>query len=493
MTTDKEKNRKFRKARKERLKARTRIQRDTRTEILRLLRTARDEITQTLAGTPSDFQQFQLPQIKKSIERTMTTFGDGAGAAMRDGANQAWQGGIDLIDKPIEAGGVAITALLPEIDPRQLQAMRTFMTDKMGEISTEVMNKINSELGLIAIGAQSSGDAIGKMAKLMGSGRKRAVTVVRTELGRAFSVASHARQTQAKEIVPGLKKQWRRSGKIHSRLHHDAADGQVKEIEEPFVLSSKKGPVELMFPRDPAAPVGEVVNCGCESLPFMENWEVKNPQKKPFTDLELQSKTKQEIATSVPLNAVPKKAARVLSKKPTTYRASRDKNELKIVGRKTEKAIAFDEDGTVLFEKVGGKSSITFTRKELLPLRGKVVTHNHPRGTSFSPEDIKLAADFGFAEMRAVGSNYAGVSHRYSMRPPDSGWSEDFWKKTVEPAVKRHHAAETNRAASAILAGKIKRADMADVDFEHWHRVWRAVARETGIKYSRRVWKTTKK
>ncbi len=53
-------------------------------------------------------------------------------------------------------------------------------------------------------------------------GRSRGLTVVRTELGRAYSVAGQARMAQAMEELPGLRKQWRRSGKIHSRLTHPA-------------------------------------------------------------------------------------------------------------------------------------------------------------------------------------------------------------------------------------------------------------------------------
>lgn len=49
---------------------------------------------------------------------------------------------------------------------------------------------------------------------------------MRTELGRAFSAAAQERMEAASKIVPGLKKQWRRSGKLHPRIHHDLADGR---------------------------------------------------------------------------------------------------------------------------------------------------------------------------------------------------------------------------------------------------------------------------
>ena len=98
--------------------------------------------------------------------------------------------------------------------------------------------------------------AVAAVQRITGSGRSRALTVARTEIGRAYSVAGQARMAQAMEELPGLRKQWRRSGKIHSRLTHDLADGQVQPVDEPFRVSGRR----IMFPRDPAAPPSETIN-----------------------------------------------------------------------------------------------------------------------------------------------------------------------------------------------------------------------------------------
>ena len=42
-----------------------------------------------------------------------------------------------------------------------------------------------------------------------------------------------------------------------------------------------------MFPRDPAAPPGETINCGCQSLPWMEDWDVQHPGRREYTPEEL--------------------------------------------------------------------------------------------------------------------------------------------------------------------------------------------------------------
>lgn len=42
-----------------------------------------------------------------------------------------------------------------------------------------------------------------------------------------------------------------------------------------------------VFPRDPAAPPGETINCGCQSLPWMEDWDVQHPGRREYTPEEL--------------------------------------------------------------------------------------------------------------------------------------------------------------------------------------------------------------
>lgn len=283
-----ERNRRFRKERTARLRRRTAIQRDAAKEIARLLKVAETRVLAVLATAPTDFQQFYLPQVQQAIRQAMGELEAGMAARLNRDAGASWQAGIDLVEKPIEAGGLRIAAVLPQIDTRQLVAMRAFLTDRMKDISTTLANRINSELGLIAIGAQSPGEATTNIARILKTGgRSRAITIIRTELGRAFSAAAQQRFSQARKLLPGLKKQWRRSGKTHSRPEHDRADGQIQPVDEPFQIFTKRGAVSLMYPRDPAGPAEQTINCGCESLPVMESWEMKTPGRKPFTPEEL--------------------------------------------------------------------------------------------------------------------------------------------------------------------------------------------------------------
>lgn len=281
---DRERQKRFNAARAERLRAGVRIQRDTSAEIARLLKKASDDIATLLAAQPTSYAQWHLTELQHSVGRALASLEPATDAAIQSGFSRSWQAGQHLIDAPLAAAGVDISGQLIAIDTRRLLAMRSFATDRIRDISLKAANAINSELGLTAIGVQSPYQAAVRVSEhLTTGGMKRANTIVRTQLGSAFSVAGQERQAQAVEIVPGLKKQWRRSGKTHSRYEHDFIDGQIRDIDKPFDLPNG---VQLMHPRDPAGPIGEIINCGCSSLPYIENWEVSQRDRVPFSSAE---------------------------------------------------------------------------------------------------------------------------------------------------------------------------------------------------------------
>lgn len=267
------------------------IKRDTADEITRLLKLADTQIRAELAGQPSDYKQWYLPRIRQAVQQHLGAAGEGSEKAILAGAKEAHQAGAELIDKPLLAGGIRVTANLPQIDGQQLGAMRLFMTDRIKDITTETVNRANTQLGLVVIGAQAPNDAVKAISASIEGGRSRVVNIVRTELGTVYAAASQARQEQAAAVLPELQKQWRRSGRRRSRPSHDLADGQVKPVNEPFEVGGAK----LMFPRDPAAPAKHRVNCGCTSLPYLRDWEVKHPNEQPFGKGEIADQNRRNV------------------------------------------------------------------------------------------------------------------------------------------------------------------------------------------------------
>lgn len=256
----------------------------THTEVQRLLTVALGEVKLALASAPSDYQAWYLPQLLAEIEKTLVTMSNQAAGVVSGAADQAWQLGIDTLDKPIAAAGVKLSGLMPHLDMAQQLAMRNFMTDRIRDVGSVARGKINSELGMTMIGARPMSDTITRVQEIMGGeSRRRATTIVRTEIGRAYSVAAHERAKQAEDAGAPMDKVWRRSGKLRPRLPHALADGQRVAADQPFHINGHL----MMHPHDPTAPASETVNCGCVVLYRPRGWAQTMPDHKPYTDAEL--------------------------------------------------------------------------------------------------------------------------------------------------------------------------------------------------------------
>ena len=273
----------------QRLRERARLLLTGETQVLQTLVDARAQILATLAELPADWQQWHLSRLLGQIEDVLSGATGKAGSLFELRMQDAWRMGEDFIDKPLARIGYQVEMRLTQLDVGVLQQMRAFGKLRLKDVGGEALRKIGRQLGLVTIGTQTPFEAIKAVQAALGAeSAQRATTIVRTELGRAFALAAEERLTQAAPLVPGLGKQWRRSGKIHSRWNHDLMDGQVVEAGKPFKVPNPGGGIDLMLcPHDPKAPAEQVINCGCIAIPHMKSWKVVTPGAKPFTELEL--------------------------------------------------------------------------------------------------------------------------------------------------------------------------------------------------------------
>lgn len=358
--TDAERQKAFEFARAAELKARAALLATTRDDVIKLLNEALAEIKALLADFPTEYESYRLPQLQRQIEHMLEIFSKSSAELLSQGATQAWTGGQALVTTPLESAGIRIAAGLPELDTRMLMSMQNFMVDRMQDVAKVAGDKIRSQLGLVMTGVQSPGEAVGTITSILGEeSRERAITITRTGLGSVHAVAAQHRMEQASKRVPGLGKQWRRSGKIHSRENHDAIDGQVQPVNKPFALVAKKDslPLFMMHPHDPAAPAGEVINCGCVSIPHMMHWKMISPGKAPYTNLELQhnplkSALNKASTQDVNLLRLPKYESAVIDEKKLTSYALNPQHS--VGGHKAKRfksALGFDVSNAHLLEQ----------------------------------------------------------------------------------------------------------------------------------------------
>jgi hypothetical protein len=487
--TDAERRRLFN-AERRRVEARmAALGRSTLHKVLALLTNAQQQIRAAIAEQP-----IQQEKAARRVNTALRRFRVEGAALWTAGIAQAWQLGVDLVDEPLAAAGVVLSARarplreaasvgsdIKGVSERQLAAMQEFMVDRIADISVEARDAIKVQLGLAVSGAQSVSDTIANVDQILGgNARRRASTITNTELNRAFAAATYERMLESSQRVPGLCKQWRRSGKIHSRIEHDLIDGQVRPVKEPFQVGAE----QLRYPRDPRGSAKNTINCGCKILPFMKSWQVAEPGARPFTPEEVArntlraelneriEKAKAEPPTPPPPGAPPapepppsppppiirpdvnEMIARTRGTPiapdvvthgpldiPTTLSmgglrpaqaAVLRVEEFLLVRKKREHAVVVAADGTLIARRGGGMNSVSFTQEETDRMFGAVLSHNHPSGFTFSVDDIRFAAVYGLSEIRVYTRRSL-----YRLRQPEFGWSPHWVQATLMPAVKR--------------------------------------------------------
>lgn len=101
------------------------------------------------------------------------------------------------------------------------------------------------------------------------------------------------------------------------------------------------------------------------------------------------------------------------------------RDERIISGNDYETAILYKADGTRGKPKKGTKNEVVFSKKEIAEMQGGVLTHNHPDGSVFSPNDINMMRQGKLSEIRACNSKGA-----YVLRS-NSEWNSEIssWEK----------------------------------------------------------------
>lgn len=263
----------FKKKIKALIKAADKLEDKKVVQVIRLLADARKEVAATVAST--DWQAYQLPQLKTAMERALQEFSRQFGMEIADSQGKFWDMGLEMVDLPLRA--VGITAIVPAIDTAALINLQSYSKHLVDNLGRDAAAKIYNEMALGMMGQKTPFEvmeAVGKNLNDKGTFHSiaaRAETITRVETGRALEMATQARLEKAAEVVPGLKKQWI-YGAAHRkmpRFAHMAADGQIRDVDKPFNVAG----ITLMHPRDPAGPPAQTINCRCYSAPWKEDWE----------------------------------------------------------------------------------------------------------------------------------------------------------------------------------------------------------------------------
>jgi hypothetical protein len=284
-------------------------------EILLMLDQAEATIVARLA-TAGATTRTKLLQVQAEVRAAMERFRQAAEGRMSARLGESWRAGIDLWREPAR---VANFGLVPRINDRALLAMRSFVTDKIKDLSTAGVDRVNRVLGQVLTGALPAADAISQVqAQLRAATRARAMTIVYTEVGRAYSVSSYESMLAADAAGIRLAKRWLKSGKMHPRASHVAAHNQIVRVTAPFLIADPRtGEIEeLRYPRDEQASAGNTINCGCIFVPMADGStfgaSVVHIPADPALPIRLMSRAEYEALSAQSVAAVEDRLARYL-------------------------------------------------------------------------------------------------------------------------------------------------------------------------------------
>lgn len=221
-----------------------------------------DELGRAALGS---WDAYHLRQMERALETQVTAFEKRAHHEAAGLLTESWNLGRALVDEPLIASGLGGVWSGYHLSTTVLETLKDFTFGKISGVSAAAFDRIKAELTLGVLGGKTPQEvarAIGTNLKdpsVFRSIARRAETITGLEMGRVFSMAAQARMEQAAGHVPGLEKQWFHAGRpVEPRPSHVAAHGRHVPVDRPFNV----GGVEMMFPRDPGAPLEETINCG---------------------------------------------------------------------------------------------------------------------------------------------------------------------------------------------------------------------------------------
>lgn len=242
-----------------------------------LLDTARKDTIDALSKATKDWQVKDRQAILDQLDQALGRFQSGATVGLQNLSSVAWAAGAEI------TSGVNVSTL-PHIDTKALSIALMTSPDLITNIRQDIRDSVATQLRLAMLGQASPLDLMKALGTTTGKGVfasafARGEAIYRTEVGRIFQTAAHARALQLEAQLPGWQKEWHAVHDSRTRFDHVKADGQRVGVNEPFDIGGYKA----QYPHDPNLPARESVNCRCISIPVRPEWDFIRPQSDTVT------------------------------------------------------------------------------------------------------------------------------------------------------------------------------------------------------------------
>lgn len=160
-----------------------------------------------------------------------------------------------------------------------LAYLRFTATDRIVGISTTTQNLIKR--ALLEADQETNPRQAAKLIeeRIGGSfGRRRAITIARTETHAAASYANHE---VAKDLGVPMQKQWVATNDGRTRTWHSNVNGQTVDLDEDFIVPYKGVEYRMKHTGDPNGGAHNTINCRCVTIYLEPEDVVVDDQPKP--------------------------------------------------------------------------------------------------------------------------------------------------------------------------------------------------------------------
>jgi hypothetical protein len=267
---------------------------DVRKRVIELLEEARKRVIAEVADLdPASFTSVQLQAMRAEIDRALETFRMELTRSVNASQADAFASGEAIVGQPLAAVGMPAPSFFG-FSRDALAIAQAYTADLIGGLSKDAAAKINAAIQRSFLGGQPVTETIQQIGKALANGQgfsglfspigERAETIALNEILRVHSIAAQARLEDAAAVNPEIKKQWTHVPIARiPRFSHIQADGQVREVGEPFDVGGE----DLMFPRDPGGSPENTINCHCLLRPYLDEAALKPTarQEKMLKDL----------------------------------------------------------------------------------------------------------------------------------------------------------------------------------------------------------------
>lgn len=138
--------------------------------------------------------------------------------------------------------------------------------ERMGKNKDDTIYQIRQEIAKSLIQGESYKKMAKRLSDKLNIDANKAITIARTEGGRARSEATHDAMQHAVDKGVVMKKRWWSTLDERTRVSHRHMDGEVIEIDGTYSNG-------LRYPRDPMGSAEEVIRCRCEEIAEFEGFE----------------------------------------------------------------------------------------------------------------------------------------------------------------------------------------------------------------------------